>query len=440
VRGRSHGLPVAPADRLLPLDALRGVAVLGILLMNIVGLGLPHAAYADPSIIGNRTPLDFWVWAANAVVSDGKFRAILSMLFGASVVLMADRAARAGAGDAAAVHLRRHLWLAVIGVVHAYLLFWPGEILFTYAIAGLPLFAFRNLSPRMLILLGTLVLALQAPRTALQNAELADASHTLRRLDAEMRTPGASTPAQNDARKAALETLSGDKPSPAQIQASIADHRGGYLRNVASAFGTNLYLESTYLFTTGFWDAVGPMLIGMALVKREVFTAARSNRFYLTVAAVGYGVGLPLNIWVVADWTRHGFEAGARWVVFDEITRMSIALGHVAAVMLLCRARAALALMGPLAATGRMALTNYVMQTVAAVAIFSGVGLGWFGALARHQLYFVVAAIWVTQLIVSPLWLRAFRFGPLEWVWRSLTYWRRQPFRLKDAAARSVLL
>jgi len=413
----------------LPIDALRGFAVLGILLMNIVGLGLPFAAYSDPSIIGNQSPLDYWVWAVNAVVSDGKFRAILSMLFGASVVMMAARAADRGATDAADVHLRRHLWLIVLGAMHAYLLLWPGEILFTYAVAGLPLFVFRNVRPRTLILLGTLVLALQAPKMAFHNAELAEAARTLRRLEVETGAIGAYTPAQDAARAAALNTISDEKPSRAEIQASIATRRGRYVDNLANVAGTNLYLESTYLYKVGFWDAIGPMMIGMALLKRGVFSAARSTRFYLLMAGVGYGVGLPMNIWVVADWTRHGFEAGTRWVSFDEPARMGIALGHVAVVMLLCKGASTRTLMAPLAAVGRMALTNYVMQTVIGVVVFSGVGLGWFGALARHELYFIVAATWLAQLIASPLWLRAFRFGPLEWVWRSLTYKRWQPFR-----------
>ena len=434
--GRGH--PVAAGDRQLPIDALRGVAVLGILLMNIVGLGLPFAAYADPSILGNQSPLDYWVWAVNAVMSDGKFRAILSMLFGASVVMMAARAARAGATDAADVHLRRHLWLIVIGAVHAYLLLWPGEILFTYAAAGVPLFAFRHVRPRVLILLGTLVLASQAPKMAFDNAEVAEAAHTLRRLEAETAAIGAYTPAQDEARTAALNRLSEDKPSRAQIQAQIATRRGPYLENLADVAGTNLYLESMYLYKVGFWDAVGPMLIGMALLKREILSAARSTRFYLVMAGVGYGIGLPINMWVVADWTRHGFEAGARWVSLDDLTRMAIALGHVAVVMLLCKAVSTRPLMKPLAAVGRMALTNYVMQTMICVLIFSGVGLGWFGSLARHQLYFIVAAIWLAQLIASPLWLRAFRFGPLEWVWRSLTYKRWQTFRRVAEDARTV--
>ena len=232
------GAPVEPAERLSSIDVLRGVAVLGILLMNIVGLGLPFAAYEDPSIIGNHAPIDYWVWAVNAVVSDGKFRAMLSMLFGASVVLMAQRAEERGVTEAADIHLRRHLWLVGFGVVHAYLLLWPGEILFTYAVAGLPLFVFRRLRPRSLILLGTVVLALQAPKMAIHNSELAEAETTLRRVTAESETIGALTPAQDAARTAALAALSEDKPSASALQESVATHRGGYLPNLAAAAGT----------------------------------------------------------------------------------------------------------------------------------------------------------------------------------------------------------
>ena len=429
VRLGGSGGPVGLATRAPSIDALRGVAVLGILLMNVVGFGLPFAAYDDPSIIGNRSPIDYWVWAVSEVLADGKFRAMLSMLFGASVVLMASRAERCGASDSGDVHLRRHLWLLVFGAVHAYLLIWPGDILFTYAAAGLPLFVFRGLRPRSLIVLGTLVLALQAPKTAFEDAELADAVRTLHTLEIESAAIGAYTPAQDRARAVALDTLAEDKPSPATISEAIAAHRGGYLGNVADKAEANLYLESMFLYKFGFWDAIGPMLIGMGLLKLGVFSATRPRGFYLRLAAIGYGIGLPLNAWMVADWTRHGFEAGARWRSFDDLARMSVAFGHVALVVLVCSSPAGTRLLRPVIEAGRMALTNYMMQTVICVVLFSGVGLGWFGALARHQLYFVVVAVWALQLIVSPLWLRVFRFGPLEWLWRSLTYATRQPFR-----------
>ena len=138
---------------------LRGVAVLGILLMNIVAMGLPFA-YEDPSIIGNRSAADYWVWAVNAVLVEGKMRAILAMLFGAGILLIASRAQSVTADPTDAdIHLRRNLWLLLFGAIHSYLLLWPGDILFTFGAAGLPLFAFRRLRPRTLILLGAIVTA-----------------------------------------------------------------------------------------------------------------------------------------------------------------------------------------------------------------------------------------------------------------------------------------
>ena len=149
----------------MSIDALRGVAVLGILLVNIVSMGLPFAAHNDPTIAGNRSAADFWAWAVTCVVAEGRMRAIFSMLFGASVLLLSARIeSRAGTDSAADIHLRRNLWLIVFGAVHSVWLLWPGDILFTYGVAGLPLFAFRRLRPRTLILLGAIVLALQVPR------------------------------------------------------------------------------------------------------------------------------------------------------------------------------------------------------------------------------------------------------------------------------------
>jgi uncharacterized protein len=414
------------------IDVLRGVAVLGILLINVVAMGLPFAAYDDPTIVGNRSPVDFWVWAVNSVLAEGKMRAIFSMLFGAGVVLIARRVeARATTDTAADVHLRRNLWLVLCGAVHSYLLLWVGDVLFTYGVAGLPLFAFRRMRPRTLILLGVFVLALQAPKMVYHNLELAEASAGLRDLARVTATGVVLTPEQQKSREEWIDTLSEDKPTPEALQHTINDRRGGYLRNLALSASETVYLESMYLYKVGLWDAAGLMLIGMALVKLGVFSAARSYRFYIVVALAGYAIGIPLGIWVVADWMRRGFEAGARWTSLDDVTRVSVAFGHVAVVMMVCKAGAAVWVTRPLAAAGRMALTNYILQTVICMTVFCGFGFGLFGQLARHQLYYIVAAVWAFELIASVVWLRWFQFGPLEWIWRSLTYLQRQPLRVQ---------
>src|SRR5581483_8323162 len=147
------------SDRYISIDAVRGFAVLGILLMNIVGMGLPAFAYIDPTYAGGATGADFWTWAVNNVLTDGKMRALFTMLFGASTVLIAERAEGDRMGPTQ-THYRRMLWLFVFGMLHAYFLWW-GDILVTYAIAGLFIFPFRKLSPRLLVGVGVVVLAAQ---------------------------------------------------------------------------------------------------------------------------------------------------------------------------------------------------------------------------------------------------------------------------------------
>ena len=412
-------------ERIESIDVLRGVAVLGILLMNIVSMGLPFAAYDDPTIIGNRGPIDYWTWAVATVLVEGKMRAIFSMLFGAGVVLMAERAEARGESSAR-LHVRRNLWLVLIGAAHAYLLLWPGDILFTYAVAGLPLFALRRLRPRTLLILAGLVLALQLPRIVTTNRELAEASGGLRDLARLTEAGEVLTPEQETWRQRWHNRISQEKPTPEMLRATVDQRQRGYLSNLSAAAPSTLYIETTYLYQVGLWDAVAMMLAGMALLKLGVFSASRSFRLYALMAAVGYGVGMPIAVWEVADWTRQGFEPGLRWASLHDTTRVAIATGHIAVVMALCKAGVFGRLTRLLAAAGRMALTNYILQTAIGMTLVCGFGFGWYGRLARHELYYVVGAIWVVQLLGSAAWLGRYRFGPLEWVWRSLTYGRRQ--------------
>jgi len=423
-----------PRGRHHATDVLRGTAVLGILLLNIVAMGLPHWAYDDPTVFGTRTPVDFYVWAAITILFEGKMRAVFSMLFGASIVLLAERVEAAG-GVAAEVHLRRLMWLLLFGLVHAYLLLWSGEILFFYAVAGIPLVFVRRVRASRLAAMGVLVLALQAPKLAVHNLELREAAEGLAQLDAVTTAGRTLTPGQTKKRDAYRETLSGEKPTPETLHEVIETRRSTYLRNLGLSASQSLYVESLYFYKFGLWDALGMMLIGMALLKRGVLTGDRSMRFYGLVAIVGFGLGVPLETWVVVNWMHHGFAAGARWTSLSEVTRLATALGHVGLVMMVSKGAAAEPLTRPLAAVGRMALTNYIAQTIIAMTLFCGFGFGLYGQLSRHQLYYIVAVIWAFQIVASAAWLRRFRYGPLEWLWRSLTYGRWQPMRIPAVLA-----
>ena len=181
-----------------------------------------------------------------------------------------------------------------------------------------------------------------------------------------------------------------------------------------------------------FFDMIPFMLIGMALLKWRVLSAARSQSFYLAMLLGGYGIGIPLGLYEVNLMIAGHFGALST-IKADatyEFSRLAMVVGHLGLFLSLIRTGWLGGLQRALAATGQMALSNYLAQTIICTALFFGFGFGLFGMLERHQLYYVVAAIWAVQLIWSPLWLRYFRFGPFEWLWRSLTYWRLQPMRV----------
>lgn len=212
-------------------------------------------------------------------------------------------------------------------------------------------------------------------------------------------------------------------------------HSGSYLNAFGGQLGFSFNFQWVGLPFFFFFDMVPFMLIGMALLRYRVLTAERPLRDYLVMMAAGYALGIPLgwhelNLLLASNFAPTAFaEANATY----EISRLAMVVGHLGLFLAVIKAGLFRGLQRALAAVGQMALTNYVMQTVICTFVFYGFGLGLYGKLERHELYFVVLAIWIAELIWSPLWLRRFRFGPFEWVWRSLTYWQRQPMKL-DAA------
>ena len=179
------------------------------------------------------------------------------------------------------------------------------------------------------------------------------------------------------------------------------------------------------------WDVLSMMLLGIALYKLNILSAEKSYRFYCIMALVGYSIGLSVNYYEIrmiinSNFSLLGFSKSN--LTYD-VGRVSIAHGHIAIIMLLCKAPILNWLKSRLAAVGKMALTNYIMHSVIALFFFTGAGFGMFGKLHRHELLYVVFSIWIFQLIVSPIWLKYFQFGPLEWVWRTLSYQKKYPFR-----------
>lgn len=433
--GSGDGLgPVVGQERKGALDTLRGVALLGILLMNIAAMGLPFA-YFNPTIYGGAEGVDLAVWIMNNLFFEGTMRGLFSLMFGAGIILLTSRAeARGGGLEVADIYYRRNLWLIAFGIIHGWLLLWFGEILYAYGIAALFLFAFRNLTPRTLIILGALVLASLIPKDIYhyvntQTAwEEAQAAQQVQESLPEGEELSEEQQEALDAWKAIDEDAN---PSAEKIEERIEGMRGSYFKIIGTISGTLIWFQSSGLYELFFFDAVGMMLIGMAFLKLGIITGERSNRFYLLMIVFGYGIGLGIN----AYETRLLLDSNFDILVAEKVAltysfgRVAMTLGHIGFWMLICRNGWLRWLTNRLAAVGRMALTNYVMHSVFAAFIFTGIGFSLFGALQRHELYYVVAGIWLFQLIVSPIWMKKFRFGPLEWLWRSLTYAEKQPMR-----------
>ena len=426
--------PVAQAERITALDTLRGFALLGILLMNIVAMGLFWSAYDDPTVAGGSTGINLWIWAILHVVAEGKMRAIFSLVFGAGIILLTSRLEATGRSSAD-IYYRRNLWLLAFGIPHAYLL-WGGEILYPYAMCALALYPFRKMSARGLLIVAGVLLAYNfcwviaggfQTRGMISDGRAAVAADQGQKLTDE----------QQDARSAYQQWLRRNRPTAEQVAKDGEEWRGNFFQVVkARAQGVIFFHSFPYYNAFAYGDIWSMMLTGMALMKLRVLGAERPARLYGMLALIGYGIGLPVNsvtAWLLIknhfDPVLHEFT----YTTYD-IGRLSVALGHAGLIMLLCRAGALKWLTDALGAVGQTALTNYVATSVISAFVFTGYGFKLYGRLQRYELYYVVGAIWAFNLIASRIWVRHFRFGPMEWCWRSLTYWKRQPMRLGEAA------
>lgn len=423
--------PVEASERVEALDTVRGFALLGILLMNICSFGMPSAAEGNPSVWGGATGADYWLWWVQAVFWSGKMRALFSLCFGAGVIYLTGRAEARGA-SAADVYYRRTFWLMAFGMVHAYGL-WYGDILYPYALMGLLLYPLRKLNPWWLTLIAIVMIGAAFVTTGKETDEMRTARDRYRGIPAH-----AQVAKEVEGARGPYKGMLRDwQPKQEKLDEELKAYRGTYAEAYVARSAARSGWDAQAYYSPGSWDFLAFMLLGMALAKWGVLAGSWSRRTYAAVAVVGISAGSAIGIWAANHEAASGFAPVAAmeaYTVYQPV-RLLMGMGYLAAIVGIVQAGWMGWLVRPLSAVGRMAFTNYIMHTVICTTLFYGHGLGWFGKLKRHELYYVVAAIWLLQLIVSPLWLRSFRFGPLEWLWRSLTYWKRQPMRITSESA-----
>ncbi|WP_370478165.1 DUF418 domain-containing protein [Tamlana flava] len=421
--------PTKLSDRIQSLDIMRGIVVFGILIMNINGMGLARA-YDNPSVSGGVTGWDLITWITANMFFEGTMRALFSLLFGVGMFIFLDRLEKKGAGiEATNIYFRRLLWLLIFGLIHGYILLWEGEILYNYALMGFVIFSFRLMNPKklifitLLLLIGGFLWGYFEHQNDLRLVEQATIAEEYKALDKPLSK-------ELDEALEKWETIQEEKSSE-----SIADYNENMRKNYFSVMGflapIITHENEHFPYRHDWYDVLGMMLLGIAFFKMNILSAEKSFRFYGIMAIIGYSIGLTVNYYETKLIIDSGFSflGISKSYLTYELGRIPVSLGHIAMIMLFCKMPILNWLKTSLSAVGKMALTNYVMHSVFALFIFTGAGFGLFGKLHRHELMYIVFSIWIFQLIISPIWLKYFYFGPLEWIWRNLSYQKKYVFR-----------
>jgi uncharacterized protein len=408
-------------DRILTLDAIRGIAVMGIFSVNIIAFAMIESAYVNPAAYGGHSGASLALWVTNMVVIDSKMRSLFSMLFGASMLLVIERAEKGGRSGWG-THSRRMIVLLGFGLIHYYFI-WFGDILTLYAVCGLIAFLFRRMEPEKLVALGAALLVAHMLLFFLfiHGQYLADiAAHA----------PGA-TKAQI---KEWNEGFGDIYPTAAAIARDRALHLGTYVAFVAHNLRDwTSVLKNTIPFIP---DTVGLMLLGMAGYKSGYLTGQWPNATYRWIAIYAIIFGVCGGAAIVAyDLTSYFYSVGLIAGFVDVFTPFAtiMALGYAALIILLTRGNGRLT--QRVAAAGRCAFTNYLGTSLIASFVFNGWGLGLYGSLQRWQAWLLVPVVWTIMLLWSKPWLERFNYGPFEWAWRSLSRGKLQPMRKSGRAS-----
>lgn len=406
--------------RHIELDALRGFAVMGILLMNIIGFALPELAYINPAIHGASSGADMISWFLSFIFVDGKMRGLFTLLFGASMMLIIERAEAKGE-NAAKVHFSRMGWLALFGLAHFFLI-WFGDILFLYAVIGCLAWFVADWDSDELIRKALLIYVIGFIAYLLFMGSMFYMQYL-----AEAAGPGSAMDAEYQ------EIIGEIALSPAKIAQEIAIYQQGSYSQIFADKLTNKWTYPFSLVLTNGTETLPFMMLGMALYKNGFMTGQWDTARYRSwgLRLTGWGLVLVVPLAWLVYWSGFdpliAFNAALAWSI---PSRLLLTVGFAALLILLIRKLAHNFILQRIAAAGRMAFTNYLGTSILMTFIFYGWGLGLFGQFGRAELYLFVLATWGLMLLWSGPWLMHFRYGPLEWLWRSLARGEVQKIRI----------
>ena len=401
-------------ERITSIDVLRGFALLGILIMNITSFAMPSMAYFSPVVYDINTS-NHIIYCITHVIADQKFMAIFSMLFGASTILFIDSVVEREKRPLLLFY-NRNFWLLIIGWIHSYFL-WYGDILFIYALCAFLLFFFKNLTPKKQFILGSLIYLIPTfSNYATHEYVIDNLDQTEQNIIIQHWNPSDEILQQE------LDAYRGSYKKQVQYREQMwssnnenNDSSGDIGRGIIGlAFLIDLFSRS-----------FGMMLIGMACFSWGVFSNTLTKAFYKKLVIYGFGIGLPLSM--IGLFFNYSFDWDWKYIQFlgrspNNIATPLIAFGYIGIIMLWIGKGSFINLQEKLRTIGKTALTAYLLQTVIATFIFYGIGLGLFGYVNRAYQLVIMCFIWFALLILCPMWLSKYQYGPVEWIWRMLTH------------------
>jgi uncharacterized protein len=436
------GVPVSPVlaaptgvkERISILDSLRGFAILGILLINANGFSF---GTWDPTIY-DETGLDYFSLYFVQLIPHGAQRALFSLLFGAGIILFIQNLeSRLDGTKPADYFFRRQLWLIAFSTFDVYILLWDGDILLDYAIMGMIMFAFRNLPAKKLLIGAAVCMCLMIARgnrdlyldkQVISKGEYAASlDTTVNKLTSRQRT--------ELVKMHEFKAYTSLEKKKERVENWREKMRGNYWEVRDARTGYYVDTLTRYIYFEA-WDILCMMFLGMALFKSGVLLGHSSFKTYLVMFIIGTSLGLLLTHLRLQEIARYNYNyyniTKNKVFEFYELTRVLRTIGFIGLLLMLHKSGLFQWLFRLLQPVGQMAFTNYLMQSLIMGLIFNGYGLGLFGKLHRYETYLIVGGVWLLQIIYSNIWLRYFRFGPCEWLWRSLTYWKVQPFKRNE--------
>ena len=458
------------SQRIFSVDVLRGLALLGILIISIWEFG-GFSTNEQTGLQLTRKGFDYNLFASISLLFEGKMRALFSLIFGAGIMLFLTRPNQLSLANTHELYIRRQMWLMAFGLVNAFVLLWPGDILFQYGVMGILLFPFFRLSKKGLLIaaiISTLFYCgkmywnytddkktlgkykavmliedkFKKDSTARhkKDSTAGMSKDSLRIRDSIGKKTDTLTKIQRQEKGAWEGMVKGLKydSTKARVKEENKAMRSGYGKVWGHLMERSQYKEASWLYKTGIWDIGSLMLLGMALFGFGFFSNDYSKSKYLLFALIGIATGF-LLAWGRLEMSYHKMIDYEKYIgknfvppnQFFPVERLLMAVGYASLIMWFIHINILQWLWRALGAVGRMAFTNYFMQTIICTLLFYGYGFGYFGRLSLRELYFLMAEIWLAQTVFSVLWLRFYEYGPVEWLWRWLTYSKRFPNKKK---------